>query len=77
MSHKIESHACPQCSADTPHVVILVRKTSPYKDDKKRDWKEFFSGFVKGAVLGAFIASMDEFERHLVCEQCGHKIIEE
>lgn len=42
-----------------------------------RKLKEFISGFIKGWALGPFIASMDEFSRHLVCENCGEKTIED
>lgn len=77
MSHKIESYYCPDCRTDTPHVVVLVRKTSAFKNDTQRSRKEFVAGFIKSVVFGAFLAAMDEFSRHLVCERCGHKVIEE
>ncbi|HAS6346877.1 hypothetical protein LZU85_02845 [Vibrio sp. IRLE0018] len=77
MSHKIENHYCEHCQTETPHVVVLVRKTSAFKSDPQRSRKEFIAGFLKSAVFGAFLASMDEFARHLVCERCGHKVIED
>jgi hypothetical protein len=58
-------------------VVVLVRKQSPYESSPNRTQKEFFSGFVKSIFLGAFIASMDEFSRHVICEKCGNKTVEE
>ncbi|MCZ5986269.1 hypothetical protein [Vibrio parahaemolyticus] len=45
--------------------------------DKNRNKKEFIAGFLKSVVFGAFLASMDEFERHLICENCGHKTIQQ
>ncbi|WGV98331.1 hypothetical protein QF117_05620 [Vibrio sp. YMD68] len=77
MSHKVETHHCANCSADTDHVVVLVRKQSAFKGQKNRKIKEFFAGFIKGSALGAFVASMDEFERHLVCKICGEKRVED
>jgi ribosomal protein L44E len=68
---------CPSCQALTQHVVVLVRKPSPYESSPNRTQKEFFSGFVKSIFLGAFIASMDEFSRHVICEKCGNKTVEE
>ncbi|EPP22186.1 hypothetical protein L911_2310 [Vibrio fluvialis I21563] len=56
---------------------MLVRKASPYQDHPHRKWKEFIAGAVKGWALGSFVASMDEFSRHLICENCGHKTIED
>ncbi len=76
MSHKIEVHHCSICNEDTEHVVILVRKKSKFIDQKNRGIKEFFAGFIKSWALGPFLASMDEFERHLVCKVCGEKNIE-
>lgn len=61
---------------ETHHVVILVRKQSAFKGAKNQKLKEFIAGAIKGWALGAFVASMDEFERHLVCEKCGKKTVE-
>ena len=68
---------CPSCQARTQHVVVLVRKPSPYENSPNRTQKEFFSGFVKSIFLGAFIAAMDEFSRLVICEKCGNKTVEE
>lgn len=76
ISDKKEVCYCGSCKDDTSHVVVLVRKQSPYKGSKNQTTKEFWAGVVKGWFLGAFIASMDEFERHKVCEACGEKTIE-
>ncbi|EKF9702956.1 hypothetical protein O1C89_002333 [Vibrio cholerae] len=68
---------CSQCHADTNHVVVLVRKESPFKDRPNSKLKEFWHGAIKGWFLGAFVAAMDDFSRHRVCEACGHKEIED
>ncbi|MFB1095314.1 hypothetical protein ACEWH9_14240 [Vibrio diabolicus] len=69
MSNKTEVLMCPTCGVETHHVVVLVRKKSGFEGDKNRNKKEFIAGFLKSVVFGAFLASMDEFERHLICEQ--------
>ncbi|GAK22325.1 hypothetical protein JCM19052_2917 [Vibrio sp. JCM 19052] len=65
MSKKTEVVMCPSCGVETHHVVVLVRKKSAFEGDKNRSKKEFISGFLKSTVFGAFLASMDEFSRHL------------
>ncbi|SHO57313.1 hypothetical protein [Vibrio quintilis] len=72
-----EVHFCNQCGEETTHIVVLVRNKSPFEGDKNQSRKEFLSGFLKGSVAGAFCASMDEFTRHVICEKCGEKTIEE
>ncbi|EKY4203055.1 hypothetical protein RCQ54_002090 [Vibrio alginolyticus] len=76
MSHKTEVRYCSDCGTDTHHVVVLVRKPSAFKGAKNQKFKEFIAGAIKGWTLGAFVASMDEFERHLVCVKCGKKTVE-
>ncbi|HDM8170989.1 TPA: hypothetical protein P0E23_003622 [Vibrio harveyi] len=77
MSRKTEVFLCPKCGVETHHVVVLVRKKSAFEGDKNRGKKEFITGFLKSAVFGAFLASMDDFSRHLICENCGNKIIQD
>ncbi|HIF6190021.1 TPA: hypothetical protein ACX3IO_000066 [Vibrio parahaemolyticus] len=77
MSNKTEVLMCPTCGVERHHVVVLVRKKSGFEGDKNRKKKEFIAGFLKSVVFGAFLASMDEFERHLICENCGHKTIQQ
>ncbi len=65
MSNKTQVIMCPSCGVETHHVVVLVRKKSAFEGDKNRSKKEFISGFLKSTVFGAFLASMDDFSRHL------------
>ncbi|WP_375057973.1 hypothetical protein [Zobellella sp. DQSA1] len=76
MSPTVEICHCASCGTETRHVVVLVRKTSAFKNEQNGKFKEFISGVVKGWFLGAFVASMDEFSRHRICETCGEKVIE-
>ncbi|MFZ3530169.1 hypothetical protein LCA30_13505 [Vibrio harveyi] len=77
MSRKTEVFLCPKCRVETHHVVVLVRKKSAFEGDKNRRKKEFITGFLKSAVFGAFLASMDDFSHHLICENCGNKTIQD
>jgi hypothetical protein len=36
---------------------------------------DFLTGLIKSAAVGAFEASMDDFSRHSICEQCGKKTV--
>ncbi len=73
---KTEMYFCSGCGKETPHVLVLVRKQSPFKNEKNPKRKDFIAGTIKGWALGPFISAMDEFERHLICEKCGKKIVE-
>ncbi len=77
MAHSTEIQHCHKCQSDTEHVVVLVRKQSPFKNQENSQFKDFLTGFIKSSMLGAFVASMDEFERHLICSHCGEKRIEQ
>ncbi|MFC7418494.1 hypothetical protein ACFQNF_01195 [Iodobacter arcticus] len=77
MQHISEIRHCSVCGVDTNHVVVLVRKTNPFKGEQHSKFKEFLHGAIKSWFLGAFIASMDEFSRHRICEKCGNKVIED
>lgn len=52
MSHQTETHYCSACDADTSHVLVLVRKESPYKSAENRKTKEFLAGLFKGMAVG-------------------------
>lgn len=77
MSDQTEMCFCKSCHVETRHILVLVRKPSPFKNEKNRKRKEFIAGVIKGWFLGPFIASMDELTRHLICEKCGTTIIED
>jgi ribosomal protein L37E len=77
MSDQTEMCFCRSCRVETLHVVVLVRKPSGFENAKNRERKEFIAGFIKGWLAGPFLASMDEFSRHVICERCGTTIIEE
>jgi hypothetical protein len=77
MSDQTETYFCKSCGVETSHILVLVRKPSDFENSKYRKRKEFIAGVIKGWFLGPFVASMDEFSRHLICEKCGTKIIED
>ncbi|GGA71021.1 hypothetical protein GCM10011369_10930 [Neiella marina] len=76
MTSKEKRH-CQPCNQETSHVVVLVRKESAFAGDEKQSTKEFIAGLIKGWAVGPFLAEMDDFERHLICECCGQKTVED
>ncbi|MCA2017217.1 hypothetical protein LDJ79_13920 [Vibrio tritonius] len=71
-----EVRYCSDCETKTSNVAVLVRKQSKFIGEKYRHINEFIVGAIKGWAFGAFIVSMDDFEGHLICENCGKKTIE-
>ncbi|MCF7481538.1 hypothetical protein L3V31_07330 [Vibrio sp. J1-1] len=76
MHYQIDSYECAACRTKSKHITVLVRKPSPFSGSIHRKYKEFIAGLIKGWAVGPFLASMDEFSRHTICERCGHKTIE-
>lgn len=77
MADNREKGFCKSCGVSTSHILVLVRKPSPFKNSKNRKRKEFIAGLIKGWLVGPFIAAMDELSRHLICEKCGTKTIDD
>ncbi|MDD1780070.1 hypothetical protein LRP49_02555 [Enterovibrio sp. ZSDZ35] len=76
MLHQIESYPCTACHITSKHITVLIRNPSPFQGAKDQKRKEFIAGLIKGWAVGPFLASMDEFSRHTICENCGRKTIE-
>lgn len=72
-----EQRYCPSCQRETNHVVVLVDKSygKEVKPEQKRT--AFIKDFITGWAAGPFLANMDRFERHVICENCGNKVIDE
>ncbi len=68
MSGYPATHFCKQCSQETPHSEILVRKTSSYDNDRS------LLGRVK-LMAHTFIngGHYYDMERYVTCKVCGHK----
>ncbi len=77
MSTPTEVHFCQHCGKETTNILVLIRKKSPFENSTHRKLKEFIAGFIKSWWFGPFLTAMDEFSRHLICEQCGNTIIDE
>ncbi|WP_369433711.1 hypothetical protein [Psychromonas sp. MME1] len=77
MLKQTEMCFCKSCAASTHHILVLVRKPNPFKNVKNRKRKEFIAGLIKGLMVGPFIAAMDDFSRHLICEKCGTTTIDD
>ncbi|MGL5555132.1 MAG: hypothetical protein ACRDC8_07555 [Aeromonas veronii] len=77
MLSSTEQRYCPSCQRETNHVVVLVDKSygKEVKPEQKRT--AFIKDFITGWAAGPFLANMDRFERHAICENCGNKVIDE
>ena len=72
-----EQLVCPSCQRETNHVVVLIYKSygKEVKPEQKRT--AFIKDFITGWAAGPFLANMDRFERHVICENCGNKVTDE
>lgn len=77
MLSSTEQRYCPSCQHETNHVVVLVDKS--YGNEVKAEQKRtaFIKDFITRSAAGPFLANMDRFERHTICENCGNKVIDE
>nr|WP_249199298.1 hypothetical protein [Photobacterium sp. GJ3] len=76
MLHQIEMYPCSTCQTKSRHIIVLIRNPSAFAESNHRKYKEFIAGFIKGLAVGPFLAAMDEFSRHIICENCGRKTVE-
>ncbi len=72
-----EQRVCPSCQRETNHVVVLVDKSFGQQLTPEQKRKAFIKDFITGWASGPFLANMDRFERHAICEHCGNKVIDE
>lgn len=72
-----EKRFCPSCQRETNHVVVLVDKSFGKQPTPEQKRKAFIKDFITGWAAGPFLANMDRFERHVICENCGNKVIDE
>ena len=71
------NYQCKTCEVETQHFVLYIKNPTGFENDKNRNFKEFIYYLIKGWIFGAFLTSMDSVNRHLFCEICGAKTIEE
>ncbi|MFQ2014541.1 hypothetical protein ACK336_15045 [Aeromonas veronii] len=72
-----EQRVCPSCQRETNHVVVLVDKSFGQQLTPAQKRKAFIKDFITGWAAGPFLANMERFERHAICEHCGNKVIDE
>ncbi|MFB2854602.1 hypothetical protein ACE1BL_06280 [Aeromonas allosaccharophila] len=72
-----EKRVCPHCQRETNHVVVLVDKSFGKQPTPEQKRNAFIKDFITGWAAGPFLANMDRFERHAICEKCGNKVIDE
>ncbi|MFB2850049.1 hypothetical protein [Aeromonas veronii] len=71
-----EQRYCPSCQRETNHVVVLVDKSFGKQPKPEQKRTAFIKDFITGWAAGPFLANMDRFERHVICENCGNKVID-
>lgn len=64
-----EKHYCKNCQEKTMHYVVSVRNK---EDDGLSERKRFWKGFIIG-----WTGILDGIDRHLICEKCGNKFIDQ
>lgn len=72
-----EKRFCSSCQRETNHVVVLVDKSFGQQLTPEQKRKALIKDFITGWAAGPFLANMDRFERHAICENCGKKVIDE
>ncbi|WP_070971186.1 hypothetical protein [Vibrio sonorensis] len=72
-----ENQYCSECADTKQHIVVLVRKSAGFEGEQHQSIKQFITAMIKSWSFGAFLSSMDDFERHIICETCGAKRVEE
>ncbi len=77
MLSSTEKRFCPHCQRETNHVVVLVDKSFGKQPTPEQKRTAFIKDFITGWAAGPFLANMDRFERHAICENCGKKVIDE
>ncbi|KJY82145.1 pullulanase [Vibrio galatheae] len=67
---------CEKCGKETEHKELIKQKPSKYGKSRKEKFKEFLSGFLAGVAVGPALASIELIDRYVVCQECGHKKLE-
>ncbi len=73
---KTEKRYCKACKQKVDHIAVIVKSQNEAAVGKKGKIKEFFSAFIAGWGAGATAGFMELRDVHLICNHCGHKIIE-
>lgn len=67
---------CDKCATNTEHKEVIKQKPSQFGKSRKEQFKAFLSGFFSGVAVGGALASLELLDRYVVCQQCGHKKLE-
>lgn len=66
---------CDKCNKETLHKEMIKQKPSKYGKSRKEQFKAFLEGFFSGVASPA-LASLELVDRYIVCQECGHKRLE-
>jgi len=73
---KIEKRYCKECNEEVDHVAVIVKYQNSSSVGKKAKFKVFISSLIAGWGAGRTTGFMELRDVHLVCNKCGHKLIE-
>ncbi|MGL1956641.1 MAG: hypothetical protein OCD00_04925 [Colwellia sp.] len=73
---EIEKRYCKECNEEVDHIGVIVKPQPNLNMGRKEKVKEFISALIAGWGAGATAGFMELRDVHLICKNCGHKIIE-
>jgi len=71
-----EKRYCGECCEEVDHIVVIVKSQTKSSVGRKSKFIEFISALVAGWGAGSTAGFMELRDVHLICKNCGHKIIE-
>ena len=77
MSHPTVMRFCSCCGEKTNHIVVPVKKTSCFEHSTHRRFKESVGAVINFLIFGPFYMLVSKFSKHMICERCGDKVIED
>jgi hypothetical protein len=73
---KIEKRYCKECNEEVDHIRVIVKSQNTSNVERKSKLKEFISALIAGWGAGSTAGFMELRDVHLICKNCGNKIIE-
>jgi len=71
-----EKRFCKECNEEVDHIGVIVKPQNNSNMGRKAKVKEFISALVAAWGAGGTAGFMELRDLHLICTNCGHKIIE-
>lgn len=77
MSYESTMRFCEKCGCKTTHIVVPVKKPSCFEHSTHRRFKESVGAVINYLIFGPFYMLVSKFSKHMICERCGDKVIED